>query len=55
MKTFLHTLTGLCLIRLTADLILPEGDARRWVDLGAGLLTMLCMIRTLISVFRGAA
>ena len=54
MKSFLHTLTGLCLMRLIADWTLPEGDSRRYADLGAGLLTMAAMLRALTAFFRGA-
>lgn len=53
MREFLHSFTGLCLIRLMADMALPEGDARRYADLGAALLTMLWMLRAAVSLARG--
>ncbi len=53
MTGYLTTLTGLCLIRLIVDMILPEGESRRFADLGAGLLTMLWTLRALISLLRG--
>lgn len=53
MTEFLRSFTGLCLLRLLADMALPEGDARRYADLGAGLMTMLWMLRAMISLLRG--
>ena len=45
MMDFLRQLTGLCLVRLALDFMLPEGDAARYADLGAELCMMLCMLR----------
>lgn len=53
MKTFLQQIVGLGLMRLVLDLALPEGDARRYADLGAGLTVMLCMLRTLAALLKG--
>ncbi|MBR1586531.1 MAG: hypothetical protein IJ662_13405 [Clostridia bacterium] len=53
MNEFLRLLTGLCLMRLTVDLALPEGDASRYADLGAGLLTLLCILRAALALLRG--
>ena len=44
MREFLRSFTGLCLIRLLADMALPEGDAGRYADLGVGLCMTLCML-----------
>lgn len=53
MKEFLLTTVGLSLIRLIMDLVLPEGEIRRYTDLGAGLMMMLCMLRALIRLTGG--
>lgn len=47
MKEMLLQGTALALIRMIMDLILPENDLKRYVDLGAGLCMMLCMLHTL--------
>lgn len=53
MAVFLRRIIGLCLIRMILDMILPEGDAGRWADLGVGLCTMLCMLQALGSLLPG--
>ena len=53
MRAFLRNIVGLCLMRLLMDMALPEGEARRYADLGAGLCLMLCMLRTLRQALRG--
>ena len=45
MMGFLKQLTGLCLLRLVLDFLLPEGDAARYADLGVELCMMVCMLR----------
>ncbi len=50
MTELLRTLTGLCLMRLAAEMALPEGDGRRYADLGAGLLCMLTLLRALMKL-----
>ena len=45
MMGFLKQLTGLCLVRLVLDFLLPEGDAARYADLGVELCMMVCMLR----------
>lgn len=45
MMDFLKQLTGLCLLRLVLDFMLPEGDAARYADLGVELCMMVCMLR----------
>lgn len=55
MRDSLRAFTGLCLMRLIFDMALPEGDIRRYADLGAGLMTMLWMLRALFSLLGGAA
>ncbi|MBR3106951.1 MAG: hypothetical protein IKH30_07175 [Clostridia bacterium] len=42
---FLKQLTGLCLVRLVLDFILPEGEASRYAAFGVELCMMLCMLR----------
>lgn len=53
MKEFLQNIVGLCLMRLLMEMALPEGDARRYADLGAGLCLMVCMLRALRQTLRG--
>lgn len=53
MNGFLGKIVGLCLMRMLADMALPEGDSRRWADLGVGLSMMLCMLDALLSLLRG--
>ncbi len=55
MNEYLRIFTGLCLMRLAADLALPEGDIRRYADLGAGLMTTLWMLRCFLSLLGGPA
>ncbi|MBQ4639971.1 MAG: hypothetical protein IJB69_05605 [Clostridia bacterium] len=47
MKIFLMQTSALALIRLMMDLLLPDGEAKRYADLGAGLCLMLCMLNAL--------
>ena len=54
MSAFLQTAAGLCLTGLLMDMILPEGDSRRFAELGVGLSMTLCMLRTLLLLLRGA-
>lgn len=44
MKEFLTQTIVLSLLRLMMDLMLPENDLKRYVDLGAGLCMMLSML-----------
>ena len=44
MTAFLRKIIGLGLARLILDMILPEGDAGRYADLGVGLCMTLCML-----------
>ena len=53
MKRFVQSMVGLGLARMLMDLLLPEGDSRRYADLGAGLCMLLCMLRTVFSLLRG--
>ena len=53
MNAFLTKIAGLCLMRMLLDLALPEGDARRYADLGAGLTVTLCMLRSLATLLQG--
>ena len=53
MSLFLKQLTGLCLIRLLMDLMLPEGESRRYADLGMGLVQMLHMLGALMRLLEG--
>ncbi len=50
MNAFLRRIIGLCLIRLILDFMLPEGDSRRYADLGMELSLMLCMLQGLKSL-----
>lgn len=51
MKEMLMQTVSLSLLRLIMDLILPEGDAKRYADLGVGLCVMLCLLRTFSRLF----
>lgn len=53
MNGYLRGLVGLCLLRLVCGMALPEGDEKRYADLGAGLMTMLWMLRALLSLLKG--
>lgn len=53
MNAFLRQLSGLCLIRMLMDLMLPEGDSRRYADLGMGLVQLLHMLGALIHMLGG--
>lgn len=53
MREFLQRITGLSLVRLLLDFLLPEGDMRRYADFGAGLCMTLCMLGALLKVIRG--
>ena len=53
MTDFLRRIMGLSLVRLLLDMLLPEGDSRRYADFGAGLCLTLCMLRALLRVIRG--
>ena len=53
MRGFLQSMVGLGLARMLMELMLPEGDSRRYADLGAGLCMTLCMLRAALSLLRG--
>ncbi len=53
MNLFLKQLTGLCLLRLLMDLMLPEGESRRYADLGMGLVQMVHMLGALMRLLGG--
>ena len=53
MNLFLKQLAGLCLIRLLMDLMLPEGESRRYANLGMGLLQLMHMLGALIGLLGG--
>ena len=55
MRDFLAEMTGLCLMRMLLDMVLPEGDAQRCAALGMGLITMLCLLKRTLAFFRGMA
>ncbi len=50
MKAFLLQTCTLALMRMMMDMVLPDGDTKRYVDLGAGLLLMMCMLDALGNV-----
>ena len=47
MSVFLRRIIGLSLARLILDMLLPEGDAGRYADLGVGLCLTACMLEAL--------
>lgn len=53
MKGFLQAMAGLGLIRLLMDLALPEGEGRKFADLGVGLMMMAVMLRWLSALAGG--
>ena len=53
MMTFIKQLTGLCLIRLVMDFILPEGDSSQYAVLGVELCMMLCMLHGIFQAAGG--
>lgn len=53
MRTFLSQLTGLCLVRILCDMLLPEGDIARYADLGISLLLLLTLLRSVIFLAGG--
>ncbi len=50
MSVFLQRIIGLSLARMILDMILPEGDAGRWADLGVGLCMMISMLEALAAL-----
>ena len=52
MMGFLKQMTGLCLIRLVLDFLLPEGEAARYAELGVELCMMVCMLRGALLLVR---
>ena len=53
MREFLQRIIGLALLRMLLDLLLPEGDNRRYADFGAGLCMTVCMLQALQGLLRG--
>ena len=53
MNDFLHQIAGLCLMRLLAEMILPEGDMKGYAEAGVGLMMLLCMLRLLSGLLQG--
>lgn len=53
MKAFLRRIMGLSLLRLLLEMLLPDGDSRRYADFGAGLCLTLCMLQALLQAIRG--
>lgn len=53
MTEFLHQMAGLCLMRLLAGMMLPEGEMKGYAEWGAGLMMTLCMLRLLSRLLRG--
>jgi hypothetical protein len=50
MTLFLRRIIYLSLARMILDMLLPEGDAGRYADLGVGLCMMLCMLEEIRSI-----
>ncbi len=53
MNEFLRKIVGVSLMLTLLEMALPEGEARRYVLLGAELWMMLCALRLIASFFRG--
>lgn len=53
MKAFLRSVGMLALLRMTVEMLLPEGATRRVCDTIVGLMTMLGMLAALRRLFTG--
>ena len=47
MNAFLRSVSMLSLLRMTIELLLPEGSTRRLCDMILGLAAMLCVLTAL--------
>jgi len=57
MNGYLRQMIGLSLLGMLLDMILPEGEGRKYAELGLELSLMLCMLRglnTLLGFLKGA-
>lgn len=55
MNAYLTSVICLCILRMALSMLLPDGDARRYADLGVGLAVTLQLLRALAGLLRGAA
>ena len=53
MNLFLRRMTGLCLLGMLLDMILPEGESGKYAALGMELCLLLCMLRGLHDLLNG--
>lgn len=53
MNAFLRRISMLCLMRMAADMVLPDGTMRRICDVIMGLMVMLCMLEALLALLTG--
>ena len=53
MNAFLRRISMLCLMRMAADMVLPDGTMRRICDVLMGLMVMLCMLEALLALLTG--
>lgn len=50
MRDFLRSVAMLSLLRMAAEMLMPEGAMRKICDVVLGLVTMLCMLTALRSL-----
>lgn len=55
MSAYLTSVICLSVMRMAISMLLPDGDARRYADLGVGLAVTLQLLRALYALLRGAA
>ena len=53
MNGFLRRLTGLCLLGMLLDMLLPEGESGKYAALGMELCLLACMLRGLHDLLGG--
>ena len=53
MNEFLRSVAMLSLLRMAAEMLLPEGAMRKLCDVLLGMMIMLCMLTALQKLFSG--
>ncbi len=54
MSAYLTSVICLSVMRMALSMLLPDGDTRRYADLGVGLAVTLQLLRALGDLMRGA-
>lgn len=55
MSAYLTSVICLSVLRMALSILLPDGDTRRYADLGVGLAVTLQLLRALYGALRSAA